>query len=1287
MLHKQPNSVITLTILLALVGVSRPAKAFLIAQSDSNLTTFTVPEQLPENAKVQIAASNSTSSINQSLTKSFIEKFPQAQINIETQEAAAALKSLSSGTADLVAIGRSLTAAEKAQGFVEVPISREKIAIVVSKDSDYDGASLSISQLAQIFKGEIKNWSELGGSPGQIQVIDLPDTNDTRQAFPSYPVFQAEEFSTGSNAVQLEQNSIEEMIAQLGEQGIGYAVASDVINRDDVKVIALHQTQPDDPKYPFSQPVNLIYKETPSKAAQAFLGFATTDAGQQIIDNRVGSFSTAAAKTIADSNLKNKSLEGDSKIASPSEAEVDSITEDDANVAEEDIAESGELNPDIAGSGELNPDIAGSGELNPDVAESGELNPDIAGSGELNPDIAGSGEPNPDIAESGQANSKTDLEEQDSVATADTNSATIDEAAIANADLDGNAQANPETDSEEQDSVATADTNSATIDEAAIANADLNGNAQANPETDLEEQDSVATADVKPDSEANSIANETNAESQNTANKGKSWWWLLILLLPLAALALYLFGRKEKSDQEPAVSSFLDPNAPQGEGNFPVAPTDNLSSGSSTISSDHGSVASETVGNASKVGGATLATGGAAIAGSAAAASNLVGSQTRAEEDVDLDQIVLDEESNNIDLEAEANADTDANLDLEDPVVEIPSNPVNEFTDQKTKLQVTDQPTKLQFNEEDETDNVASSLLDDVIQTEDVALSDEAGASGFFTDSEYSDTETAETANTSDDVTSAQPSDVSEQPTILQTDEIDQVNVLDQSFNEPTTEVNRLNAEADSIEDITTSEVDLSLDEESTDNTPGFIDRVSSAGDAAIAGGGAALGGAAAAASGFFTNQDTEQTTELQENELEFSSEETTSNDFADNIVADAETSPLNLETNDELASEETEFSLETPDINLVSDSVEEIASPEVDFFLDEDEDEDSTDNAPGFVDRVSSAEDTAIAGGAAAASGFFTNQDTEQTTELQENELELSLEETTSNDFADNIVADAETSPFNLETNDELAAEGTNLSAETPDITSGSIDGVDTFDMELSTAEDIIELQDLDDTELTLEEITSNEFASDVETTPSNLNTSLDEIAFDDVDNSEDLNFDEITFEDSDDSINASLEELTFDNINNLNIDNSEDLDLEEITFDDDNSIDEFLNDTSTVSDDQEISLDDLGFNEINDSSTSDLANSNITPSSDLFDDQADDANDISDISQWLDNLETPDNNADNISEWLDQLAINTTDNNLEQENPNNENELKSKDDAEDISFQFLEDLLERDSNTNQDN
>ncbi len=310
MLKKQPNSVITLALLFALVGTPKPATASFVAQANSSDSSFSVPDRVPKNTQISIAGSTSTQGMSQSLKESFEQKFPNAQVNLATQNTTAALKSLANGEADLAVIGRNLTPEEKQQGFQTVPLSREKIAIVVTKNNAFDG-NLTIDQFAQIFRGDITDWSDLGGSPAPITFVDLPNTNDTRQAFANYPVFQEGEFTTGENAIKLEEDSVEAIAEKLDNNSISFAVANDIAKKDDLRAVTMHQTQPGDSRYPFSQPFSLVYQGTPNQAVQAFLGFATTDAGEQIIQARQGSTSSLASaaalgSTAAISDLADK---------------------------------------------------------------------------------------------------------------------------------------------------------------------------------------------------------------------------------------------------------------------------------------------------------------------------------------------------------------------------------------------------------------------------------------------------------------------------------------------------------------------------------------------------------------------------------------------------------------------------------------------------------------------------------------------------------------------------------------------------------------------------------------------------------------------------------------------------------------------------------------------------------------------------------------------------------------------------------------------------------------------
>jgi PBP superfamily domain len=220
--------------------------------------------------------------IDKALKQRFEAQFPGSIVQISAQTADNALQGVLQGKIDLAGIGRLLTAEEKAKGLVEVPINREKIAIFVSANNPFQG-NITTEQFAKIFRGEITDWSQVGGTRGAIRLLDRPDSSDTRQAFSNYPVFQKAKFATGATAVKLQKDSTAEVIQQLGKDGIGYAPISQVRGRDDLRIVAMHQTMPDDPRYPFSQPRIYVYKQSPSPASQAFLGFATGAPGQDAI--------------------------------------------------------------------------------------------------------------------------------------------------------------------------------------------------------------------------------------------------------------------------------------------------------------------------------------------------------------------------------------------------------------------------------------------------------------------------------------------------------------------------------------------------------------------------------------------------------------------------------------------------------------------------------------------------------------------------------------------------------------------------------------------------------------------------------------------------------------------------------------------------------------------------------------------------------------------------------------------------------------------------------------------
>lgn len=299
-LRKQETSIVSLTILFTLsfaasaVGIvaSRAASAKplntlmvnpILAQTAST-ATFPLPTNVPVGTAIRIGGSSGMETINQALKQRFEQRFVGTRVELNTQGTGPAIKDLLDNNTDLAAIGRTLMPQEKAQGLVAVPVSRHKIAIIVGAENPFKGG-LTFEQFAKIFRGEIKDWAQVGGEPGPIRFIDRPSSSDTRQAFRNYPVFKQAPFVTGKTAQPLGQDSTSQVVEALRTSGIGYAIADQLKEHRDVRIVPINNTLPSNPKYPFSQPLIYVYKgPQPNLPAQAFLGYAAAPVSRQTIE-------------------------------------------------------------------------------------------------------------------------------------------------------------------------------------------------------------------------------------------------------------------------------------------------------------------------------------------------------------------------------------------------------------------------------------------------------------------------------------------------------------------------------------------------------------------------------------------------------------------------------------------------------------------------------------------------------------------------------------------------------------------------------------------------------------------------------------------------------------------------------------------------------------------------------------------------------------------------------------------------------------------------------------------
>ena len=222
---------------------------------------------------VNTNGSTSMEKVMQVLIEAFKEQQPNVTVNYTGSGSGAGVTSAIDGTADLGLASRALKSEEEEKGAQANIVALDGVAIVVNPDNAVD--DLTVDQIAQIFKGEITNWKDLGGADEEIAVYGREAGSGTRGAF--------EELVGVEDACKYlnEYSSTGDVIGNVASNpsAIGYASLSAV--GDNVKAVKVNgvecsEATVQDGTYEIQRPFVMITKDGTqlSDAAQAFLDFA-----------------------------------------------------------------------------------------------------------------------------------------------------------------------------------------------------------------------------------------------------------------------------------------------------------------------------------------------------------------------------------------------------------------------------------------------------------------------------------------------------------------------------------------------------------------------------------------------------------------------------------------------------------------------------------------------------------------------------------------------------------------------------------------------------------------------------------------------------------------------------------------------------------------------------------------------------------------------------------------------------------------------------------------------------
>ena len=240
------------------------------------------PQTVTLSGSVALNGSTSMEKVVGALGEQFMADNSGVKVTYDATGSGAGIEAASNGSADIGLSSRAMKDEETSAGLVGTTVALDGIAVIVNPANGVE--NLTVEQIAQIFTGEITDWSELGVEAGTISCIGREAGSGTRDGFESI---------TGTkDACKMDQEltstgAVIEAVAG-NPNAIGYASLSalkDSVKAVTVNGVACSEETVLDGSYEIQRPFVFVTKDGVelSDQAQAFFDFATSAEANELI--------------------------------------------------------------------------------------------------------------------------------------------------------------------------------------------------------------------------------------------------------------------------------------------------------------------------------------------------------------------------------------------------------------------------------------------------------------------------------------------------------------------------------------------------------------------------------------------------------------------------------------------------------------------------------------------------------------------------------------------------------------------------------------------------------------------------------------------------------------------------------------------------------------------------------------------------------------------------------------------------------------------------------------------
>ena len=223
------------------------------------------------------------------LAEEYKATHPGVSFEIAAEGSTTGIAAIIDGTAQIGMSSRRAKntedSAARAKGVTLKPIvvAFDGMAVIVNANNPL--AKLTLRQVEQIFTGDVKDWSAVGGKPGKISIYTRNTSSGTYSDWKDLAMKKRDYAPSSQKMAGNEQIAAE--VAK-NANGIGY-VGLAYVHAAGIKVVAIDGVAPTKEtvlakKYAYARPTFFYTNGEPSGEAARFIEFATSDAGQKIAE-------------------------------------------------------------------------------------------------------------------------------------------------------------------------------------------------------------------------------------------------------------------------------------------------------------------------------------------------------------------------------------------------------------------------------------------------------------------------------------------------------------------------------------------------------------------------------------------------------------------------------------------------------------------------------------------------------------------------------------------------------------------------------------------------------------------------------------------------------------------------------------------------------------------------------------------------------------------------------------------------------------------------------------------